>query len=94
MWDSVYLVTESQEKGEKYTLIVEDIKDGSVSGNSITKAIKKEFRGKDEDRTGPSIARDPKAITNTMVEVEFSDSNALDVESACDINNYEFDENL
>ena len=94
LWDSVYLVTESQEKGEKYTLIVEDIKDGSVSGNSITKAIKKEFRGKDEDRTGPSIARDPKAITNTMVEVEFSDSNALDIESACDINCYEIDENL
>ncbi|NLK34501.1 MAG: hypothetical protein GX301_03495 [Gracilibacteraceae bacterium] len=94
LWDSVYLVTESQDAGEKYTLIVEDIKDGSVSGNSITKAIKKEFIGKAEDRTGPSIARDPKAITNTMVEVVFSDSNALDVESACDIDCYEIDENL
>ena len=31
LWDSVYLVTESQDAGEKYTLIVEDIKDGSVS---------------------------------------------------------------
>ena len=35
-----------------------------------------------------------KAITNTMVEVVFSDSNALDVESACDIDCYEIDENL
>ena len=91
---SVYLVTESQDAGEKYTLIVEDNKEGSVSGYSITKAIKKEFRRMAEDRTGPSIARDPKAITNTMVEVVFSDSNALDVESACDIDCYEIDENL
>ncbi|MDD3705671.1 MAG: hypothetical protein PHC45_06400, partial [Clostridiaceae bacterium] len=72
LWDSVYLVTESQEAGEKYTLIVEDMKDGSVYGNSITKEIKKEFRGKTEDKTGPTVARDPKVITNTMVEVEFS----------------------
>lgn len=94
LWDSVYLVTESQKAGAKYTLIIEDMKDGSVSGNSITREIKKEFRGKAEDKTGPSVARDPKAITNTMVEIEFSDSNALDVESACDIDCYEIDENL
>lgn len=94
LWDSVYLVTESQEAGEKYTLIVEDMKDGSVYGNSITKEIKKEFKGKTADKTGPTVARDPKVITNTMVEVEFSDSNALDTESACDIDCYEIDENL
>lgn len=94
LWDSVYLVTESQEAGEKYTLIVEDMKDGSVYGNSITKEIKKEFKGKTADKTGPTVARDPKVITNTMVEVEFSDSNALDTESACDIDCYEIDEDL
>ena len=94
LWDSVELVTESQEAGTKYTLVIEDMKDDSVLGNSITREIKKEFRGKSKDKAGPSIARDPKAVTNTMVEVEFSDSNALDVESACDIDCYEIDEYL
>ncbi|MEA4848266.1 MAG: hypothetical protein VB106_13640 [Clostridiaceae bacterium] len=92
MWDSVELVTESQESGTKYTLIIEDMKDASVLGNSITREIKKEFRGKAKDKTGPSVAGDPKAVTNTMVEIEFSDSNALDVESACDTSCYEIDD--
>ena len=94
LWESVYLVTESQEAGTKYTLIIEDMKDDSVLGNNITRVIKKEFRGKSKDKSGPTVANDPRAVTNTMVEVEFSDSNALDVESACDIDCYEIDEGL
>lgn len=94
LWDSVELLTESQEPGRAYTLIIEDIADDSVLGNRISKAIKKDFRGKSKDRTGPTIARNPKAITNTMVEVVFSDSNALDIQSACDMDNYELDDDL
>lgn len=94
LWDSVELVTESQTAGRSYILRVEDLSDNSVLGNRMTREIKKEFRGKSMDKSGPTIARNPKAVTNTMVEVEFSDSNALDIESACDIDNYEIDEDL
>lgn len=94
LWDSVELVTESQEPGRAYTLVIEDISDGSVLGNKITRDIKKEFRGKSRDKTEPEVARNPKAVTNTMVEIEFKDANALDVESACDIDNYDIDEDL
>ncbi len=93
-WDSVELVTESQESGKTYTLTIEEIEDASVSGNKSTRAIKKEFRGKSRDKSGPSVTHNPKAVTNTMVEVEFSDSNALDIESACDPGNYEIDKGL
>jgi len=94
LWDSVELVTENQEPGRAYTLIVEGISDGSVLGNTISREIKKEFRGKSKDRTAPSVARNPKAVTATMVEVEFKDANALDIQSACEIDNYDIDEDL
>jgi len=94
LWDSVELVTESQESGKSYTLIIEGIKDASASGNSITRAIKKDFRGKSSDKSGPSIEHSPRAVTNTMVEIVFSDSNALDVESACDIDCYDIEGGL
>lgn len=94
LWDSVELVTESQETGRAYTLIIEDISDGSVLRNKITKEIKKDFRGKSKDKTAPTVARNPKAVTDTMVEIEFEDANALDVQSACDLDNYDIDEEL
>lgn len=94
LWDSVELVTESQESGKTYTLVIEGVKDASVMGNKAAREIKKEFRGKSRDKSGPSVAHNPKAITNTMVEVQFSDSNALDAESACDPGNYEIDKGL
>ncbi len=94
LWDSVELITESQEPGRAYTLIAANISDDSVLGNIITRDIKREFRGKAMDRTAPTIARNPQAVTNTMVEIEFKDANALDVQSACDFDNYEIDEDL
>lgn len=94
LWDSVELVTESQDTGTKYTLIIKDISDDSVLGNKITREIKKEFRGKAMDKSGPTVANNPRVISNNMVEVEFSDANALDIESACDTDNYEIDEGL
>ena len=94
LWDSAELETEIQEPGKAYTLIIENISDASVLGNRITKAIKKEFRGKQADRTAPTVAHNPRAVTNTMVEIEFKDANALDVQSALDTDNYEIDEDL
>lgn len=94
LWDSVELVTESQEPGRAYTLIIKDISDGSVMENKISREIKKEFRGKSKDRTAPSVVRNPKAVTDTMIEIEFQDANALDIQSACDIDNYDIDGEL
>jgi hypothetical protein len=94
LWDSVELLTESQESGKAYTLIIKNIMDASVLQNSISREIKREFRGKSKDKIGPTIARNPKAITDTMIEIEFSDSNALNIESACDLSNYEIAEDL
>ncbi|MHB1391678.1 MAG: SwmB domain-containing protein [Clostridia bacterium] len=94
LWDSVELVTESQEPGKAYTLIIEGISDGSVLRNKIAREIKKEFRGKSKDRTAPSVAHNPKAVTDTMVEIEFEDANALDIQSACDMDKYDIDEDL
>jgi len=94
LWDSVELVTESQTAGRSYTLRIENIADNSVLGNSITKEIKKDFRGKAADKSAPTVDRNPKAITSNIVEIVFKDANALDVESACDPDNYEIDDGL
>lgn len=94
LWDSVELETESQEPGKAYTLKINNLSDDSVLGNRISREIKKEFRGKSRDKTGPSVAHNPRAITGAMVEIVFEDANALDIESACDIDNYEMDEDL
>ncbi|HYF75422.1 MAG TPA: hypothetical protein VD757_02440 [Candidatus Nitrosocosmicus sp.] len=94
LWDTVEVVTETQDSGEEYTLIIEEIADASIAGNKTTREIKREFKGKSKDKSGPTIARSPIAVTNTMVEVEFEDANALDIESACDIGNYTIEEGL
>ncbi|HYE81146.1 MAG TPA: hypothetical protein VEG39_03150 [Clostridia bacterium] len=94
LWDSVELVTESQTAGRSYTLVIENITDDLVSENRITKAIKKDFRGKSADKTSPVVDRSPKAIAGDIIEIVFKDSNALNVDSACDPDNYEIDEAL
>ncbi len=94
LWDSVELLTEVQDSGTKYILAVDNLMDDSVLENRIAREIRKEFRGKPKDKSGPTIAQKPKAVTDTLIEVGFSDSNALDIESACDLSNYEIDEGL
>lgn len=94
LWDAVELVTDSQDAGREYTLIIEVIADDSILGNKTTRETKREFRGKSADKSGPTVGRNPIAVTNTLVEIEFEDSNALDIESACDIDNYEIEGGL
>lgn len=94
LWESVELSTDSQSAGKAYTLSIKDISDDSVLGNKITKEIRKDFRGKAKDTSAPTVDHNPKAITNNIVEIVFRDANALDVESACDPDNYELDGDL
>ncbi|HWR61592.1 MAG TPA: hypothetical protein VN580_08280 [Clostridia bacterium] len=91
LWESVELVTGSQESGRSYTLAVENISDGSVLGNRITKAVKEKFRGKSQDRKGPKVGRNPKALSDTIVEIVFDEANALDLQTVYDMDNYELD---
>lgn len=90
-WETVELLVETMQSGREYTLIIKEIADDSVLNNRSTREIKRDFKGKSADKSGPSVARNPVAVTNTMVEIQFSDSNALDLESACDTSNYEID---
>lgn len=93
-YEKVVVITESQTAGKLYTLTVSNLVDGSVSANAITKALTKDFRGKRLDSSAPTVAKTPEATTNTTVEVLFSDESALDVASATDITNYEFNNDL
>ncbi|MEA4849128.1 MAG: Ig-like domain-containing protein [Clostridiaceae bacterium] len=93
LWETVELNTEVQTASRNYTLSIRGITDDSVQKNEI-KSVKKSFRGKNKDKTSPTVARNPVAITNTLIEVQFSDSNALDVDSACDLSNYEISSEL
>ncbi|HWR61785.1 MAG TPA: Ig-like domain-containing protein, partial [Clostridia bacterium] len=93
LWETVELKTEVQTSNRNYTLSISGITDDSVQKNEI-RTVKKSFRGKSEDKTSPTVAKNPVAITNTLIEVQFNDSNALDVDSACDLSNYELSSEL
>jgi hypothetical protein len=84
----VVLTTSEQQAGKAYTLVISNLIDGSVAQNMITKDLKEDFRGDRADTTKPS----PKTITalsETLVEVVFTEVNDLDENSALDIANYE-----
>ena len=79
--------------GKTYTLTLNDLVDGSVSKNVITKTITKTFQGKAEDKTSPKIG----GITvygENMIEVIFTDQNRMDQDSMANIGNYEFDKDI
>lgn len=88
-YDRVVMVTEPQTVGKLYTLTINNLVDGSVSANAITKAITKDFRGRAIDKESPYVTGAVVAETNTTVKVVFSDRSALDVASATDVSNYE-----
>lgn len=92
LWETVELVTESQETGKTYTLEIENIRDGSTLGNIISRTLKEKFRGKPSDNSGPKVGRNPKTIGNRVVEIVFNDANALDLETVYDTENYKLED--
>jgi len=92
LWETVELVTQSQDAGRSYTLAIEDICDGSALANKISKAVKEKFRGKSADKKGPEVDRNPKAIGNRMIEIVFEEANALDLDTVYDMDNYKLDD--
>lgn len=93
-YEMVEIVTSPQTAGKIYKLKINNLVDGSVSANVITKELSKTFTGRAADKTAPTVSTAPVATTNTTVEVVFSDSNALSVDSATDLNNYEMNNDI
>lgn len=92
LWETVELVTESQDAGRSYTLEFENICDGSTQANKVSKAVKEKFRGKSVDKKGPEVDRNPKAIGDRMIEIVFEEDNALDLDTVYDKDNYKLDD--
>ena len=93
-WDSddenfVTLVTEPMEKNESYKLSVNNIADQRKVANVMTRPATLIFKGVDEDNDAPTLV-DVKAISKSLLTVEFDDDSRIDETSALDVNNYTF----
>ncbi len=64
--------------------------DGSTSANAITSELSETFYGGDEDDKEPKLNNgDVRALSLTMLEVNFDEDNYLDPATALDTSNYE-----
>lgn len=87
-YDAVVLVTDTQTTSKAYTLTMENLTDNSVLANTLGKTTRS-FRGAAEDKSAPTvIANSVKSKNNNLVEISFSDTNAMDAASLEDISNY------
>ncbi|KUO73398.1 MAG: hypothetical protein APF77_10090 [Clostridia bacterium BRH_c25] len=92
-YDQVEISTEPMEVNKRYTLTIENLADGSVSKNVISKAITKQFGGMSADTTAPKTGA-IKVYGDSMVEIAFTDTNRMDAATLTDVNNYTFDNGL
>ncbi|HYE82829.1 MAG TPA: Ig-like domain-containing protein [Clostridia bacterium] len=92
-YERVEVTTAPQDKGEKYTLTINDLVDGSVSANKTTKALTDSFRANAADTDAPDID-DANFINDNKLEIVFEDDNRLDVAAATDASNYELDNDV
>jgi len=89
----VEITTASQKSGTRYELSVMNVADTSVLVNKITKAVKKTFTGKAEDKTLPT-AGTPVVISRNIVKVTFTEASRLDQATATDVANYTFNNDV
>jgi hypothetical protein len=91
-YDKVILTTSEQAKSKKYELKVKYMVDGSNAANATTKVLTEKFTSgsadKDEPEVGTVVER-----SLTEIAVTFTEDNALDVSTALDAGNYEFEDN-
>lgn len=92
-YDQVEITTSPMQINKRYTLTINNIADGSVSHNVISKAITKQFGGVSADTTAPKAGA-IKVYGDSMVEIAFTDTNRLDASTLTDISNYTFDNGL
>ncbi len=89
-YGKVTLTTSEQSNNKKYTLKVLNMVDGSTSANAITSELSETFYGGDEDDKEPKLNNgDVRALSLTMLEVNFDEDNYLDPATALDTSNYE-----
>ncbi|MGE5631252.1 MAG: Ig-like domain-containing protein [Caulobacteraceae bacterium] len=92
-YDQIEISTEPMAINTRYTLTINNLADGSVSKNVISKAITKQFGGVAADTTAPKAGA-IKVYGDSMVEIPFTDINRMDAATLTDINNYTFDNGL
>jgi len=83
----VELTTAPQKSGQKYVLHINGVADTSVLANVLTKEKKIDYYGKRVDTTKPTVAK-VEYLTNSLIQVDYTESSRLDTASALDINNY------
>ena len=87
-YETVVLTTETQTANKSYTLTLENLIDNSVLANPLGKTTRS-FRGAPEDKTSPTVVPNSiKSLNNNLVEISFSDNNAMDAATLEDISNY------
>lgn len=91
-YDKVILTTSEQTKSKSYKLEVKYMVDGSTAANATTKVLSEKFRGGTADDDEPDVDS-VEARNLTEIEVIFDEENALDVSTALDAGNYDFDDN-
>lgn len=83
----VELTTAPQKSGQKYVLHITGVADTSVLANVITKEKKLDYYGTRVDTTKPTVAK-VDYLTDSLIQVEYTETSRLDSASALDINNY------
>lgn len=91
-YDKVILTTSEQAKSKKYELKVKYMVDGSTAANATTKVLTEKFSSGSEDKDEPDVQT---VIYRSLTEiaVTFTEENALDVSTALDAGNYNFEDN-
>ena len=88
-YETVVLMTETQTQGKQYTLTIDNLVDNAVLANPLGK-ISRTFRGAAQDKTSPTVKAGSSvtAENNTLVDIIFTDNNAMDIATLEDISNY------
>ncbi|MCK9217111.1 MAG: Ig-like domain-containing protein, partial [Firmicutes bacterium] len=92
---TVEITTEAQKTSIRYELIVQNVVDRAVIANVMVKEGKATFSGKAADKSAP-IFSDFNYISKNLVKVDFTEQGftRLDEETALDVNNYEFNNDV
>lgn len=92
-YETVVIITDVQAANKRYVLTIENICDNSLAQNKIKKEIKKEFRGKAADRIAPAVNK-VEALTDTILLIKFTETNALNIDTVLNENNYTLNKDL
>lgn len=88
-YNSVDIVTDSQNLSTKYTVTISNLADGSVSANKLVKPLTTTFYGRAISKNGPTVdATSIQPIGNNIIKLTFNTTSALDIASATNPANY------